>query len=269
MGLSSAVVPQGIRKACTAWQPLYCKSTTVLVATVLERTANPGQRKHRGAHLHDNEDGTLSERHLGLLRRVNGQASAPQPAIVVSRGPADPSDPPAVEPSYPPSGPRDSAGYVHDVSMVDVENGSNANTPISFSADGQGLNRGDAGSLWSYLQPHLVKHKGLEMPISGWVPQLITLPKVRDLDWNTGWLYTHPFHDTNPRDISTLIIQVTGEPAPKPCNRCRDGVGPFRSCIMISPKADSGPLGYVFSCANCFYHYGQTKCSHKLHFVWP
>ena len=33
MGLSSAIVPQGIRKACTAWQPLYCKSTTVLVAT--------------------------------------------------------------------------------------------------------------------------------------------------------------------------------------------------------------------------------------------
>lgn len=37
MGLSSAIVPQGIRKACTAWQPLYCKSTTLLVATWSKR----------------------------------------------------------------------------------------------------------------------------------------------------------------------------------------------------------------------------------------
>ncbi|KAH6632341.1 hypothetical protein F5144DRAFT_573747 [Chaetomium tenue] len=221
-------------------------------------------RKHRGAHLHDNEDGTLSERHIGLLRRVGGQASPPKPAIVVSRGPPDPSDPPAVEPSYPPSGPRESAGYVQDVGMGGIiESGLNADTPTSLTADGQGSNREGGGALWSYLQPHLVKHKGPDIPISGWVPQLITLPKVRDLNWNTAWLTTHPFNDTNPRDISALIIQVTGELAPEPCDRCRNGVGPFRSCIMISSKADSGPLSSVFACANCFYHCGQTRCSHK------
>lgn len=168
-----------------------------------------------------------------------------------------------MEPSYPTSGTRDSTGHVHDVSMVDMEDGSNVDTPTLLTASGQGLSRADPKALWGYLQPHLVKHKGSEIPISGWVPQLIALPRVRDLDWNTGWLYTHPFHDTNPRDVSTLIIQVTGEPAPKPCNRCRDGVGPFRSCIMISSKAQSGPLSSVFACANCFYHFGQTKCSHR------
>ncbi|KAK3294303.1 uncharacterized protein B0H64DRAFT_184045 [Chaetomium fimeti] len=218
-------------------------------------------RKHRGAHLHDNEDGTFSERRIGLLRRVSGRASAPQPAIVVSRGPADPSDPPPVDPST--AGNGNSAGYAHDVSMMDMETGLDANTPASLTADGQGLNREDAEPLWSYLQHHVVKHKGQDIPMQGWVPQLIILPKVRDLDWNTGWLSTHPFHDTNARDVSALIIQVTGEPAPKPCNRCKNGVGPFRSCIMISSKADDGPLSSVFACANCFYHYGQTRCSHK------
>jgi hypothetical protein len=32
---------------------------------------------------------------------------------------------------------------------------------------------------------------------------------------------------------------------------------------MISARADSGPLGAIFACANCFYHFGQTACSHK------
>lgn len=32
---------------------------------------------------------------------------------------------------------------------------------------------------------------------------------------------------------------------------------------MISAKAASGPVGNVLSCANCFYHFGQTYCSHK------
>ncbi|KAH6856052.1 hypothetical protein B0I37DRAFT_395880 [Chaetomium sp. MPI-CAGE-AT-0009] len=221
-------------------------------------------RKHRGAQLHDNEDGTLSERRIGLLRRVHGRASAPQPAVVVSRGPPDPSDPPPVDPSYSTAAtPWNSAGYTPDVSMMDMESGLDANTPASLTTDGQALNREDAGVLWSYLQRHIVKHKGPDIPTQGWVPQLITLPKVRDIDWNTSWLSTHPFHDTNPRDISALIIQVTGEPAPKPCNRCKEGVGPFSSCIMISTKADDGPLGSVFACANCFYHFGQTRCSHK------
>jgi hypothetical protein len=66
-----------------------------------------------------------------------------------------------------------------------------------------------------------------------------------------------------PRDVSALIVQVTGDPAPKPCNRCSDGKGPFLSCIMVSARADSGPLKNFLSCANCFYHYGQTYCSHK------
>ena len=122
---------------------------------------------------------------------------------------------------------------------------------------------GDAAVLWGYLQPHLSKYRGPDIPAQGWVRQLVTLPRVRDVDWNTPWLSAHPFSDTNPRDISALIIQVTGEPAPQPCNKCATGRGPFASCVVISTRAPNGPLGNILSCANCFYHFGQTYCSLK------
>lgn len=48
---------------------------------------------------------------------------------------------------------------------------------------------------------------------------------------------TNPFSDTNPRDITALILQVTGEPAPKSCGRGASGNGLFQSCVMISPRA--------------------------------
>ncbi len=32
---------------------------------------------------------------------------------------------------------------------------------------------------------------------------------------------------------------------------------------MISTKAPNGPLENILSCANCFYHFGQTYCSLK------
>jgi hypothetical protein len=141
-------------------------------------------------------------------------------------------------------------------------------TDTSATQSGQRSNNqveatGNAAELWNYLQPYLTRHKGARIPANGWVPQLITLPKVRDLDWNASWLDTHPYLDSLPRDVSAIIIQATGDPAPHPCTRCSSGAGLFRSCIIISAKASREPLGHVFSCANCFYHWGQTRCSLK------
>lgn len=151
---------------------------------------------------------------------------------------------------------------------MEAEDSTNANTSVTPS--GQDLDQAsaldedeDAQEFWSYLQPYLVKHKGPTIPPQGWVRCLITLPRVRDLDWNEPWLATHPFTDTHPRDISALVLQMTGDPAPTPCGKCRDGKGPFRSCIMISSKAEAGPMGAILSCANCFYHFNQTYCTHK------
>jgi len=143
-------------------------------------------------------------------------------------------------------------------------------SPSQFDDDstttGTASGRNDAYwslELWKYLQPHLIKHKGPVPPKTGWVRQLLPLPRVRDLDWNEAWLVEHPFLDSKPRDVSALIIQVTGELAPQPCEKCRNGRGPFKSCIMMSSKAHSGPLHNVVSCANCFYHFGQTYCTNK------
>lgn len=154
-------------------------------------------------------------------------------------------------------------GQAPDISSLETKESSDETDESTPVRDEESEPDGDAEDLWSYLQPHLIKHQGPKIPKQGWVPQLITLPRVRDLDWNSPWLSTHPFNDTHPRDISALILQVTGEPAPSSCDRCREGKGPFRSCIMISAKAASGPVGNILSCANCFYHFGQTYCSHK------
>lgn len=210
--------------------------------------------------LHDNEDGTLSERgEYAPQRRKKGhgadQASkSPKPAIIISQGPADPSSPPPVAPSYPPSEELSPA--------IDIS----GRVSITSSAPGpkeQPGSKGDQEALWSYLQPYLIKHRGPKPPVLGWTQQLITLPRIREIDWNTFWLSNHPFMDSLPRDVSALIIQVTGEPAPTPCSRCTGGRGPFKSCIMISPKAPRGPLQSIVSCANCFYHFGQTYCTNK------
>jgi hypothetical protein len=205
--------------------------------------------------LHDNEDGTFSVRGVyAPLRREGSQVSSPrQPAVVVSQGPTDFSDPSEMIPPW---------------EANDDESGPTSATPDE--KDPQVLDRGlemGAGltgeALWSYLQPHLVKHKGPDVPSKGWVRELLPLHQIREPDWNTIWLADHPFCDSQPRDVSALIIQVTGDLAPTPCARCREGKGPFASCVMISTKAHSDPLKTIFGCSNCFYHYRQTYCTNK------
>lgn len=168
----------------------------------------------------------------------------------MSRGPPNPSDPPRVAPTTATTG-----SFVGTPAEPDIEN------PRVPGQEQEA--EGDEEALWNYIQPYLTKHNGTILPTKGWVRQLIGLPQVREPDWNIEWLTEHPFLDSQPRDISALLMQLTGEPAPHPCNKCRIGRGPFNSCIMISSKAESGPIGSIFSCANCFYHYGQIYCTHK------
>ena len=209
--------------------------------------------------MHDNEDGTFSER---CFTRPRSTGSAiRQPAVVISRGPADPSDPAALPASYPGAVPiSDHTPDISPFKATELGNDTDQSTPARDEELGPG---GDVDALWSYVQPYLTKHQGTHIPAQGWVRQLLTLPRVRDLDWNMPWISAHPFSDTNPRDISALLLQVTGEPAPYRCEKCVTGRGPFTSCVMISSEAPNGPLANIFSCANCFYHSGQTYCNLK------
>ncbi|KAK4161023.1 hypothetical protein QBC43DRAFT_218608 [Cladorrhinum sp. PSN259] len=218
-------------------------------------------RQHRGEVLHDNQDGTLSERgrYASLRDADRSSGSKPKPAIIISRGPLDPYEPPVPPPSFP-----DSNGEPKTACVGRNEDHATTTTNTGVITTVKQASKDQSQTIWDLLQPYLTNHKGVDIPVEGYVPGLLQLPQIRSLDWNEGRLKSHPFVDTKPRDISALIMQITGDPAPKPCSKCATGRGPFKSCIMLSSKAPIGPLTHIFACANCFYHFGQTYCSHKV-----
>ncbi|KAL1843072.1 hypothetical protein VTJ49DRAFT_3207 [Mycothermus thermophilus] len=223
-----ALIPEGYQlDTSVPTHPWVCpiRSCRKLFQAVLPLGAH-FLRAHRGIRLHDNNDGTFTQRD-----RLPKSTSKP---VVVSRGPPDPSDPPPVAPSLP---------TPHDEESHEP--------------------RGDSEELWRYVQPFLTKHKGPTPPTQGWLPCLLSLPRLREPDWNVEWLTEHPYKDSQPRDIGAVLIQITGEPAPNPCNRCSERRGPFRSCVMISPKADTRAVEVITCCANCYYHCTGTYCSHN------
>jgi hypothetical protein len=197
--------------------------------------------------------------------------------MIVSRGPPLASEPPPVPPSLPNAAARllalkggndgqPGSPVTGSSSMTVVPPGSRMDDAalLSTSLSAPSLSQPghnpseDRKDLWGYLQQFLVRHKGPVPPDKGWVGELITLPRVRDLEWNVMRQAQHPFQDSKERDVSAMILQLTGEPAPQPCTRCMSGKGPFKGCIMIAREAHLQPLRTVISCANCFYHYNQT-----------
>lgn len=120
-----------------------------------------------------------------------------------------------------------------------------------------GVTRDPSELVWEYIKPHLAKTTAI--PDKGWVKELLPLPRVRDLRWNPH--RSSDFYETHPRDISCLIIQVTGDEAPKPCTKCARGKGPFAGCVVISRDAPPEVRARMVSCANCNYHNRQVDCS--------
>ncbi|KAK3378721.1 hypothetical protein B0T24DRAFT_520959 [Lasiosphaeria ovina] len=215
---------------------------------------------HRGVMLHDNEDGTFTK--VGSY--LDTLDSTRKPAIVVSRG-GSADSPHLLAPKMPPMDiPRLSLSRGSGTSKAaqdSILDDHDGDTPMLDAANYS--HDENAQTLWKYLQGLLVKHKGPRWPQEDHVGKLITLPRVRELEWNAIRAVDHPFLDSKPRDISAMIIQVTGEPAPEPCTKCKDGKGPFLGCVMISRTAHLDAVDTIFACANCFYHHGQTYCSHK------
>lgn len=89
---------------------------------------------------------------------------------------------------------------------------------------------------------------------------LLNLPRVRDL------VTTHTLEtDLLPKQIASLIIQVTGEESPRPCSECRRHKGPFTTCVRST--AEVGHLTAEFlgtscrACANCLYRKNSSACS--------
>lgn len=119
---------------------------------------------------------------------------------------------------------------------------------------------GDADVMWKYVQDFMVVHTDAKSrPNIGHVPELLKLPRLRNLEWNPR--KTLAYKDSHPRDVAALLMQVTGRPATEACTKCREGGGLFKGCITIPPAADLSVQQRVYSCANCLYHCGQSRCS--------
>lgn len=120
----------------------------------------------------------------------------------------------------------------------------------------------NAPKLISYLAP-ILRNRGVTDPYAllklDWFRDLLSLPQQRTVQWNQGgrastWSYRHKI------DLSSLLIQITGESPPQPCERCASGGGLYEGCVVISSKINPGS---VYGCANCLYNGRQTFCSLK------
>lgn len=206
--------------------------------------------------LNDNMDGTLSLVGLYTKRNEFGRS----PPVVVSRRPLDPDEPAMPSPTVPGKNRKASlslgrveaiTSFLEDeeVAMGDVDVASLVSQEPSVSHSAADSRSSE--QMWEYIRPFLQVHSSI--PPINWVRHVIQLPRVREIRWNQERVKEHPYKDSHARDITALIVQITGVDAPVPCDHCAQGKGPFVGCIMISPEASKEARAGVLSCANCEY----------------
>lgn len=88
----------------------------------------------------------------------------------------------------------------------------------------------------------------------------LCIQRKRDVEWNpttncARWSFRTKI------DIVALLVQLTGDPSSKCCNRCDPEIGLFRGCIVIYSEMLARTY---YGCANCLYHGRQTFCSLKV-----
>ena len=182
------------------------------------------QVAHRGLHLNDNGDGTLSV--------VSEPAwFSKQRSIVISQISRSEDELEPIAKCVP---------YTKDGSRPSLPNERSESAGLQASASSLTPQKGDAEAMMKYIRPFL-QPQTLEVILrSQHVQECLELPKVRDIEWNNERMSRLSFKEVLPRDVSSLIIQATGEPAPKPCSYCSNQKGPYIGCIVISQTA---PLG--------------------------
>lgn len=206
------------------------------------------------------------QRHRKQDRPEMGEFLAVTPEVVrapPSQSTTDTHDHPPGSSTQPPSPQR----KTHDVPPASHAQPSSSQlrhhylTPASHAQPIQTL-EGGALEIWNYIRPHLSSFT--ECPDSSWIPELLELPKVRDIVWNNTFVAHNVFKDKVSRDVATLIMQVTGEIPDKTCSRCRDGKGPYGECIVISSEAPIDARLAFAACASCIYNGQGTYCTLKF-----
>lgn len=229
---------------------------------------------HGGWTLNDNLDGTLSalRRRDDDVRFQSVQGWDRRDALVVRRGPMASIDEPSAS-----TEPADSVKINESTpgSTADQPTASTALptpssqlrnhylTPTSNARPAEGLDP-DALETWKCIRRHLSGFPDW-CPDSSWIPELLKLPKVRDIVWDQAYIANNGFRGKVSRDVATMAIQVTGEAPPKTCSRCRDGnKGPYGECIVISEQAPIDARLAFSSCASCIYNGQGTYCTAKF-----
>lgn len=204
----------------------------------------------------DNMDGTVSL--VGSYSKKN--QSGHFPPVVVSKRPLDPREPPVREPTIPANKVL-SSKVRSDVSKVTASVVSDGNDVVMGDGNADKFEQ-DANpttppvadpksseQMWEYIRPFLSKHRSI--PEKNWSRYIVHLPRIRDIRWNEERNKEHPYKDSHPRDVTALLVQITGIESPTPCDHCLQGRGPFIGCIVVSPEAPDEVKGAVLSCANC------------------
>jgi len=240
------------------------------------------QRKHGGCIFSDNLDGTLSvvghRDDDARFQAVRGWGR--KDALVVKQGAKDPAaqqqpNPDTTElsqqqsaapnlPTQPTATPAPKPNPPVPSSVVHTPASQSRNHYLTPAANARPVKNleGTALETWNYIRPFLTEFT--ECPDSSWVPELLKLPKVRDIVWDDAYIEGNGFKDRLSRDVATLVLQVTGEVPPKACSRCRGKKGPYGECIVISPQAPIDARLLFAACASCIYNGQGTYCTAKF-----
>lgn len=206
---------------------------------------------HCASLFNDNLDGTLSQ--VGIHRApqpgVNGF-----PALIISRNPLDPNEPPMPDPSRPALHRKvlPAAKHKKIVQKPPVLKQQPALyeswQPVSANAK----------KLWHYMLPHLPKNVSC-ISFNPTILGLLELPRQRDAKWRSR--YKGVVKD-NPNQIMALIIYLTGQDVfagSQKCKQCTRHHGPFPHCVALKKGLSVGSESAVItSCANCVYNPNQT-----------
>ncbi|KAL2166906.1 hypothetical protein VTG60DRAFT_2045 [Thermothelomyces hinnuleus] len=98
------------------------------------------------------------------------------------------------------------------------------------------------------------------MPSSTTMRHLLSLPKQRDVKYNTH-RRRKPFIEKSSRDAAAMIIQLTGDEVLRKCKRCRQGKGPFEGCVVVSQAAHDRAKRRYPCCANCLFGGKKLQCT--------
>lgn len=124
----------------------------------------------------------------------------------------------------------------------------------------------DSTALLQYITPWIEQGGGVldskAIADDERMANMLALPMQRTIEWNNAsrnrWVVTTKI------DIVALVMQLTGDDPPLPCNRCTSDpkYGQWVGCKVVSSEMVSDAWR-LYGCANCVYHGKQTYCSLK------